>query len=104
MSRVAHFKSGFVAAILYGSSSLIGQTGSPPDQAPLTERERTSPKASLDSATAQDVPPQAPPAQPSTPPLQYGGFIDLGYLLDFNHPANQIFRSRGTTWHVDDLH
>jgi hypothetical protein len=122
MSRVAPFKSGFVAAILYGSSILIGQTGSPPDQALLTERERTSPKviengggvskdstvnfakSSLDSETAPDVPPQTQPAQPSTPQWQYGGFIDLGYLLDFNHPANQIFRSRGTAWHVDDLH
>src|SRR5690348_11756143 len=34
----------------------------------------------------------------------YGGFADFGYLLDFNHPANEIFRSRGTTWHVDDPH
>jgi hypothetical protein len=31
----------------------------------------------------------------------YGGFIDAAYLLDFNHPANRAFRSRGTTWHVD---
>ena len=50
------------------------------------------------------MPTEAPQAQPSTPQWQYGGFIDLGYLLDFNHPVNQIFRSRGTTWHVDDLH
>ena len=34
---------------------------------------------------------------------QFSGFIDLGYLLDFTHPANRIFRSRGTTWHVDRL-
>jgi len=46
---------------------------------------------------AQDVPP-AP-----TPLWQYGGFIDLGYSLDFNHPANRIFRSRGTVWHVDEV-
>jgi hypothetical protein len=31
----------------------------------------------------------------------YGGFFDVGYLLDFNHPENKVFRSRGTTWHVD---
>jgi len=31
----------------------------------------------------------------------YGGFFDVGYLLDFNHPENRVFRSRGTTWHVD---
>jgi len=38
------------------------------------------------------------------PKWQYGAFIDLGYLLDFNHPANAIFRSRGTAWHVDEVH
>src|SRR5205823_7441654 len=27
----------------------------------------------------------------------------LGYLLDFNHPSNSLFRSRGTTFHVDNL-
>ncbi len=26
------------------------------------------------------------------------------YLLDFNHPGNRLFRSRGTTQHVDRLH
>ena len=35
------------------------------------------------------------------PAWQYGGFVDLGYLLDFNHPANRLFRSRGTAFHVD---
>lgn len=35
---------------------------------------------------------------------QFGGFIDLAYLYDFNHPSNHIFRSRGTSWHVDDLY
>ena len=34
---------------------------------------------------------------------QYGAFADLGYLLDFNHPENKTFRSRGTTWHVDGV-
>jgi Putative beta-barrel porin-2, OmpL-like. bbp2 len=33
----------------------------------------------------------------------YGGFADLGYLLDFNHPANHLFRNRGTTPRVDEL-
>jgi len=37
------------------------------------------------------------------PQWQYGGFIDLGYSLDFNHPANGVFRSRGTVWHVDEV-
>ena len=32
-----------------------------------------------------------------------GGFVDSGYLRDFNDPANQLFRSRGTTFHVNQL-
>jgi Putative beta-barrel porin-2, OmpL-like. bbp2 len=42
--------------------------------------------------------------QPPAPPLawQYGGFADIGYLWDDNHPANHVFRSRGTAWHVDE--
>src|ERR1700719_505389 len=31
-----------------------------------------------------------------------GGFIDLGYLYDPNHPSNHLFRSRGTTFHVNE--
>jgi hypothetical protein len=37
------------------------------------------------------------------PEWNYGGFADVAYLFDFNHPANKLFRSRGTAWHVDDL-
>jgi hypothetical protein len=33
----------------------------------------------------------------------YGGFIDAGYLYDFNDPANHLFRSRGTTFHVNEV-
>jgi Putative beta-barrel porin-2, OmpL-like. bbp2 len=43
-------------------------------------------------------------AQPVTADWQYGGFVDMGYLYDFNHPSNRLFRSRGTAWHVDDVH
>jgi hypothetical protein len=122
VANLEYFKRGFLAAILYCSSTLLGQTGSPTDQAPLTERDRALLKVNenadwvvgkgstvdfgkslLKSATAQDAPPQQPPAQPPAPLWQYGGFTDLGYLLDFNHPANDVFRSRGTAWHVDEL-
>ncbi len=41
-------------------------------------------------------------AAPATQLWQYGGFIDAAYLYDFNHPANHLFRSRGTTFHVDE--
>jgi hypothetical protein len=29
--------------------------------------------------------------------------VDVGYLLDFNHPANHLFRDRSTTFKVDEL-
>jgi len=35
--------------------------------------------------------------------LHAGGFVDVGYLKDFNDPANQLFRARSTTPRVDDL-
>ena len=41
-------------------------------------------------------------AAPTAQLWQYGGFIDAGYLDDSNHPANHLFRSRGTTFHVDE--
>ena len=41
-------------------------------------------------------------AQSGITDVQYGAFLDAAYLKDFNDPANQIFRSRGTAWHVDD--
>ncbi len=43
--------------------------------------------------------------QPPVPPdpfWQYGGFLDFGYLKDFNDPVNHLFRSRGTTFHLNE--
>ena len=34
---------------------------------------------------------------------RYNGFLDAGYLLDFNHPANHLFRDRATTFRVNEL-
>lgn len=52
-------------------------------------------------ASAQDAPPRS---QSPWRQVQFGAFVDLGYLHDFNDPPNKVFRSRGTAWHVDDLH
>ncbi|HEV2196211.1 MAG TPA: outer membrane beta-barrel protein [Candidatus Acidoferrum sp.] len=47
---------------------------------------------------------QSSAAAASTQSLwKYNGFVDVGYLLDFNHPANHLFRDRGTTFKVDEL-
>lgn len=33
----------------------------------------------------------------------YGGFVDLGYSFDFNHPGNRQFRNRSTSSHTDEI-
>jgi hypothetical protein len=58
--------------------------------------------AAADAATSvQQEPDAATP--PSAAKWQYYGFVDAGYLLDFNHPANHLFRSRSTAIKVDEL-
>ena len=49
----------------------------------------------------QTAPETAKPLQQKDPQWFYGGFLDAAYLLDFNHPANDLFRSRGTAYKVD---
>jgi len=39
---------------------------------------------------------------PAAPVWSFGGFLDSAYLLDFNHPSNDLFRSRGTAYRVDE--
>src|SRR5215467_7574714 len=43
------------------------------------------------------------PAESPKSLWKYNGFLDVGYLLDFNHPANHLFRDRSTTFRVDEL-
>ena len=61
--------------------------------------------ATTGSATEAAIPQATPSpslqAQTAESKWHYGGFFDVGYLLDFNHPENKVFRSRGTTWRVD---
>jgi hypothetical protein len=44
-----------------------------------------------------------PPSQPEKATWKYGGFADIGYLYDFNDPSNHLFRSRGTTFRVNEV-
>src|SRR5258708_38253319 len=81
-------------AFAQGSPANIGETKEL-NEAPLASVE----------AVQQSSPPQASPHQPPQPEKrawQYGGFADIGYLRDFNDPTNDLFRSRGTTFHVNE--
>lgn len=50
----------------------------------------------------QDVGSAPSPAPSPDPRWFYGAFVDAAYLLDFNHPSNDLFRSRGTAYKVDE--
>lgn len=52
---------------------------------------------------AQPQAPASPEQQPVAPLWSYGGFADLGVLLDFNYPPNHLFRDRSTTFKVNEL-
>ena len=80
-SRVRH------AAILVTLLSLLSLLGAP----------------RMVAAQPSATPAQSPPASEPTPlAWQYGGFVDVGYLHDFNDPSNHLFRSRGTAFHVNE--
>lgn len=60
----------------------------------------------MTAVAEQSVAPGESSASPATQPpdsgWQYGGFLDVGYLHDFNDPANHLFRSRSTTFQVNE--
>src|SRR5215831_16049578 len=56
--------------------------------------------AQVDPSSPQGTTPES---GASSTPWQFGGFIDLDYANDFNHPANHLFRNRGTTPRVDEV-
>lgn len=67
--------------------------------------ELASRKASTVAAETVTPAPQEPDSASAPPKAkwEYNGFFDVGYLLDFNHPANHLFRDRSTTFKVDEL-
>lgn len=68
---------------------------------PLPARAQTA--ADETSETALQESSQQASGQATTLAWQYGGFIDVAYLNDFNYPLNHLFRSRGTTFRVDEF-
>lgn len=85
--------------MLCSPDSLTAQTTSAVEQGSLASEEQRRLHAGLHQASSGNS-----AGLPLKPEWKYGAFVDLGYLLDFNHPANEIFRSRGTAWHVDEVH
>ena len=63
---------------------------------PISHREPRD--GALELSTSEEA-----STKPSKPEWHYGGFVDLGYLLDFNFPSNHLFRNRSTTPRVNEL-
>jgi len=57
----------------------------------------------LDPAPSGSAIAQPAPADRGPVEWHFGGFLDVGYLKDFNSPVNHLFRGRGTTPRVDEL-
>ena len=55
------------------------------------------------SAQAPDTDALSPPAaEIALVAWEYGGFVDAGFLRDFNDPTIHLFRSRGTAFHLNE--
>lgn len=65
------------------------------------QTEQPAPQTETTAATPQEHA-QASTAEPTKTEWLYGAFVDGAYLLDFHHPANHLFRSRGTAYKVDE--
>ncbi len=84
--------------LLFFAAALCGSTC--PKRLFADDKEAAGKEAAKDAL--QDA--QSPKAEGAPKSLwKYNGFIDFGYLLDFNHPANHLFRDHGTTFNVDEL-
>jgi len=65
------------------------------------QEDRVASRRQVEELPRNPIPPndtdaQAAQEQTINPQWLYGGFLDSAYLLDFNHPSNDLFRSRGT--------
>jgi hypothetical protein len=69
----------------------------------ISARTQQAPAAQNAEPAAASAGSDADSTASADPPWQYGGFVDVGYLLDFNHPANHLFRDRSTTPRVDEV-
>src|SRR5260370_10093774 len=103
--RLALFVLAITALTIKGQAQPTGP--STKERANTEEKDTKAPQSDAMSSptVAGTVPQEKPSPSPQTQSpdsmWHYGGFVDVGYLFDFNHPANRVFRSRGTTWHVD---
>ncbi len=69
---------------------------------PAQAEERPEPVQKTDGPLAERNPGPDKKRDLKAKGWQSGAYLDLGYGLNFNHPENGLWRSKGTTFEVDD--
>ncbi len=69
---------------------------------PVRTEEKPSPLHKLGERLGEDMPGSRKLRELRARGWQYGGYLDGGYTVDFNDPENGLWRSKGTTYKVDD--
>jgi hypothetical protein len=69
---------------------------------PLRAEEEASPLRNVQERLAQNFPGSRKLRELRARGWQYGSYLDVGYTLDFNDPQNGLWRSKTTTYKVDD--
>jgi hypothetical protein len=69
---------------------------------PLQAEEKPSPIHKVKERLAEEIPGSRKLRELRARGWQYGSYLDVGYTVDFNDPENGLWRSKGTTYKVDD--
>jgi hypothetical protein len=91
-------------ALIFSVIHVLAQSAPPATDARLQQGiERVMTDGDEQSSAAPQEPQSQEASQQTKSAWHYGGFADIGYLLDFNHPSNHSFRDRATTPRVDEF-
>jgi hypothetical protein len=69
---------------------------------PAQAEERGEPDRKSEEWLGEEIPGAKKLQELGTRGWHYGAYLDLGYIVDFNNPENGLWRSKSTTFRVDD--
>ena len=69
---------------------------------PVQAERKPSPVHKVEEWLAEDIPGSKKERDLRARGWQYGSYLDVGYTVDFNDPETGLWRSKGTTFKVDD--
>ena len=70
--------------------------------APIPAEETIRPVQEVGERIAEDIPGSKKVRELQARGWQYGSYLDVGYTINFNDPENGLWRSKATTYKVDD--